>query len=371
MVLVCFIASYNYVKKYSPSRIDMLNPYLLISLLFFSILCGVRYAVGVDYISYYDCYVNSVKFSNNFAHMERGWSYISEYMAKSGFHFSIYFGMIAGLQYYFVTKAFNKVSKLLPWGVIVFFLMGEFLLFLNVLRQAIVVACFLYIVMAKPNIKIWKFLLISVLLFFIHKTAIIMIVFLPFIKYKGRLNIKPKLLSIVYIFCVIFGLKSNVLLGVLSNPFILGIIGGSEYASYINDPTKILGGTNVQLGLGYALICIVNILTILFFKQLTIKFPKYNDCFKWFYIWYVGLCINALTPNSIIVSRLTMFLTIFSIPVYALILRNSVGVKVNKLNERIIGLFVFCSMWIIFMFTYILKPQLTTNWHFFWDYIYI
>lgn len=370
LVLFCFITSYAYTRVCPKSRLTIFHPLLLICLFSVCIVCGIRYGVGVDYFSYYDCYIKSANISNGFAHMEKGWSIISEGMSKLGIHFTLYFALIAGVQFFFVIEAFKKHSNLLPYGILVFFLMGEFIIFMNVLRQTIIIAVFLFIVMAKPNVKLWQLIAISLVFSLIHKTALLMILFYPVIMSRKTWNIYPAVLVIIYLFCIRIGLNGSFLEDFLSNPLIINIIGGSDYASYIKDPAKAMAGTENQVGLGYMLICMVNILVILLYKKLTISSHNYIEYSKWFYLWIIGLFLSTLTPNSIIMSRMTMLLTIFSIPVYALVLRNTIGIiKKGYPFETIAGWFIMCSMWLVFLFSYILKPQPTTKYVFFWEHM--
>src|SRR5690606_7555628 len=68
---------------------------LFIALIFYSIIFGVRYGVGTDYFAYLEAYQHATIYGELTDNNEFLFDFLTLILAKNGFHFSIYFGIIA------------------------------------------------------------------------------------------------------------------------------------------------------------------------------------------------------------------------------------------------------------------------------------
>lgn len=353
-------ASISYSNS-SLTSIQLKDVRILYIILIYSFICGIRYDVGVDYMSYYESYDSYVRFGASQAEIsqEPGWLWYTNLLASQGLHYSIYFATIAFAQIFLIVFAFKKSPELLPYVIFVFFVSEWFILSQNVLRQIIVTLLSLYIVIRYPKISLLKSIIISLLAACIHSTGILICIFIPIVKYDwSKVNFKPFMLITIYIFIAAIGLKVKILDTIVSNPIFNLILAGSDYQYYLT-ANKIDQGADTIIGLGYLLNIIVRCIIISQYKNISKNYPKYR--FKsWFYCYYISLCITALFPTSILFTRLFWFLSILNIPVFAVFFKycfNTISINVNRKFRMQIGTIVLSCMLMLSVTSLYLKPE--------------
>lgn len=139
--------------------------YMIIGI--FTLVIGLRYDVGNDYVSYKGFFSNP----HLFPKMEYGFTYINKFFHYMGFHFSTIFILGALLEILFFVRAFQNFKYVLPWSF--FFLFTTLALFNwdNILRQSIAFCIFLYAVRFINERKIIPYALCIVLAGAFHKSA--------------------------------------------------------------------------------------------------------------------------------------------------------------------------------------------------------
>ena len=318
-IAICVLgASAIKYKNLKYSKIYFRHPLIIGMLLFYTLLCAVRYNVGVDYPTYlheFERYkiFTSYEGVNNF---EAGWAWFSWLLSTQDVPYPIYFGIIAFFQFFFLLYAFKERPHLLP-GVIVAFFFGHFFLdFQNVIRQNLVMIIFLAIVMNKNDVGLIKSVIIMGVCFFIHRSALLAIFLLPFIYISKPFRYELKIAPMLFIICVIVGLKYDIFSNIISNDVFVTAALNSQYAYYLDDEFVSLG-MGRTMGMGFLLKCIVDFLLISSGFKLYQQYKcdkMFIPCYRFF---YVGKCLKYLVPTSMVLGRPILYLTFFTLPIIA------------------------------------------------------
>lgn len=159
---------------------------MLLILLAFALVAGLRWQVGVDHLNYLTAYQSLVSdIDYGVPSTEVGFLYLSKLFASLGVHFAFYFGFIAFLQIYFFYRTFNLERHILPFLGAVLVLGSQYLDWMNGMRQALAAAIFVYstryILERKMGWYVGAVLLASTF----HKSALVL---LPFY-FIGRVDI--------------------------------------------------------------------------------------------------------------------------------------------------------------------------------------
>ena len=357
-------------KNSGYTKIYFRHPLIIGILLFYTLLCAVRYNVGVDYPVYlheYERYklYTSYEGVNNF---EPGWAWFSWLLSTEDVPYPIYFGIIAFFQFFFLLYAFRKRPYLLP-GVIIAFFVGLFFLdFQNVIRQNLVMSVFLAIVMNKEDIGLAKCILLLGACYFIHRSVLIVILLIPFIymskPYKYEFVVAPFML----ILCAFVGFKYDMFSIIINNASFIDTILNGPYAYYMNEENISLG-MGKTMGVGFLIKCLADLLLISNGKKLFEYYhndDKFIICYRFLYI---GKCLSYLVPTSMVLGRPLLYLTFFYLPLLAyffhyLIIKYKSQSSIQKLTDTALVL----SLCVLFFAAYFLTPEgYMSEFHFIWE----
>jgi len=186
------------IKKYR-----LFDPNVLLSIIVFALVCGLRYNVGADCESYASYFEHFVETGSNVAdYDEPVFTAFTLAVAKLSGSRVLYLSLIAFVELLFLYSAFKTRRFIYPFLGLVLVLGPHFLDFNNGLRQMIVACMFVYsLQQAVDNSRI--FLYVCVILFgiTIHRSAVILLLAIPLVKYKGfvdyRIAISVLLMSII------------------------------------------------------------------------------------------------------------------------------------------------------------------------------
>lgn len=147
--------------------------------IFFSIILllvsGLRYDIGVDYLSYLSLYQDS--FEINPEINEKGFAILFHTLYRLGISYDIVSFILSFFTIYFVFKYINRYSTNHLFSILIFFTFGQFYFnTFNSVRQTLVTYAFYLLLI---YIKERKFIIYSIyvifLAFILHSTAIILI----------------------------------------------------------------------------------------------------------------------------------------------------------------------------------------------------
>lgn len=183
------------------SKVFLINRYtsthtfdicMLCGILIFTLVFGLRYDVGVDYLNYLDIYQYL-----DVDRFELLFKYLVIFLAENNFHFSVLFSILAFLQIFFFIYAFKCEKFLYPSLVYVLFCGQYFLLWMNVIRQDLATCILIFSINFIVSKKFVAYLCCCILAFGFHKSAILFLLFYPFFK-NGADYFRKRYLSFLY-----------------------------------------------------------------------------------------------------------------------------------------------------------------------------
>ena len=298
-LLVCMLGLSKYAQvthKWAP---------IIIAILLYAIVFGVRYGVGADYLAY----LNYYKFPEqiNKENIEAGFVFLIKSLSSIGLHYSFYFGIIAFVQLYCIYKSIQKYDYAFVSLTFVFMLEGYWLTFSNGLRQ---VLAFSILVCAIPYLVKQKwipFAILGLLATCFHKSAIIPLLVYPLFCIR-KLYFNSIVLQLIVLAISILLMNVNIVSFILDK--VEGIIYTLGYGVYVENDYNF--STDVGLGIGFYVTLFSNIILILnsngmkqMFKETWIPYA-YN-------LFYIGVILKYIFISSQFFSRINYYFLYFEL----------------------------------------------------------
>lgn len=153
------------------------------------ILSAFRYGIGADYFSYMFLYkrlfvnvVPELKFGRQ--KQEAGFRALGSLIKTLGANYQVYLAILALLSLFFVYKISVKYSKNPMLSMTTYYAFYYFVWTLSSLRQGLAMAVGMYFLLEAINNKRWvAFLVVSVLMYFVHTSSLILLVMYLLAKY--------------------------------------------------------------------------------------------------------------------------------------------------------------------------------------------
>lgn len=260
-----------------------LNKYLKWYVVFFTIICAIRWNVGADAISYAYMFENGDYRKREDINGEILFYGLTKLSSLLGLPFVIGMGLCAFLQIYPITKALQEYKYVLV--VLPFVLFGSryFLDLNNGVRQMIVASMFIYASRFIVDKKAWHYAIFIVLGAMIHQSAYMLIPFY-FIPNKVIIADKRKLMLLVFTICFIMG-QSPAFQGAITYAEDLAKLFG--YEGYTERVGLFLSQGKTDESLAFGPMMLSYLLTAYF----TIWFgpylkESYEDKIPYFNLWY-------------------------------------------------------------------------------------
>lgn len=342
------------------SRYKSAKPLLIImAILLPCILSGLRdYSIGHDVLVYgkpwferacsYHAYIDYVKKANEYS-IGIGYAtlnYIVSRFSNNMHVFLFVYQLLQMIILYYAIKPFeDKISIAFAFFVYYF---AYYNISLNILRQIlsmmIVLFSYRYIVEKKPI----KFILIVLLAYSVHSTAIISLVLYPISWAINNPELKKIFKIVILVLCTIFTFGYQVIFKIMTS---LNIISLERYSHYMTDDD--VGGRYVRL--------------IYWSVLLIIIFWKRKECIKEYtdsttlqiYMIISGLMTIVMFLGSSWGVRVAYYFDIFQIlfvPVIVKTLPFKCGNKKHNASYFVIGLFII----VFWVFNFIIRNGAAT-----------
>ena len=282
--------------------------------LIFAIVNGARYDVGVDYLNYLEIYTSGkILYAKKYELLFKGLTWIWTELHAHAFFF---FFSIAFIQIVCFFLAFKDERFLYP--LLVFFLQmnGEFFVWMNISRCAIAMCIWLaslkFLIEKKPLL----YYLGCLIAFGFHRSAIILIVFYPFLRsgkdFFPRRSVQFMLIIGALLISVFFNsvfMRMEGLVTLYQNAL------GGEKDIYSNYDFQVMLDSipNEQKGTGLAAIfnLAVAFIIILFSNKLKAFYPSKKFTIIYFF-FILGLFFKyVFPPNTISLSRPFRYFNVF------------------------------------------------------------
>lgn len=300
-------------KQLSNNSMEVCTPFwtfeIVASIMLFAFISGVRWNVGVDYLAYLDNYLK-IQYSGytNFE-KELGFDFLTNLLAGSGVHFSVYFGLLAFLQIFFIYKTFSNERYLFPFlGLMVLF-GPEYLSWMNGMRQMLVATAFVWSIPFIRKRQFLNYFIFVAIASLFHKSATMLLIFY-FIPNKDYF--KNRMLTLGLVVATLYLGNNNFWIDSLKNlGTLLDFIGYNKYSEGI--VTLIEEEQLRNIGPRRLVIILVALITIWFSPQLKERFAATNFL-SYYNLAVLGfLLYNLLGNTHHIFIRPIGYLTIFSV----------------------------------------------------------
>lgn len=351
------------LRSRNRSNTSFFNIETFLILLIFSIFSGMRYDVGVDFSAYLDSYLSISQSSESHLYYEPLFYFFTRFFSEAGFHYSIYFGIIAFIQLFFVLYAFKEERYLYPFLIFVLMTNGTFFTFMNGIRQSIVLCVFIYMVKFAQQKKIIPFLIGVFVTYFIHKSSLFLIPLFVLLIIK-----KEYFKSIWLQYALIIGAALLSSSSVWDNFIdILGkatVLFGYE-ENYGNlDRVMEIFEQDYTKGIRFYAPLLIYLTVTLFYNKLKENY-KGTSFLTYYNLYFIGAICYFLFYNNVLLRRPAMYLIYIHIIITAYLLHYLwSNIQKNKLYFPVF--FTVIVLHLLILYAYI-AANFHTYYHFFWD----
>lgn len=355
------------INSHFQKEIPFLTWEIVLPILLFAFISGIRWKVGMDHQSYLQNYKYLLQGAES-REFEGAFMHISKLFATMNLHFTFFFGFWAFLQIFFFYLAFKKERYLLPYIGVIIVLGGYYIGWMNGIRQTIAACMFVFSIQFINDRKPWQFFLTIFTATLFHQSAVLLFIFY-FIPQRDFFKNRYINLGLL-VLTVIVG----------TNPYWIDLLNNLEgllnfigYEGYADKLEYIIFELKKEMNLGprRMSLLLLNALVIWYHPQLKGFFFKRN------YQYYFNLSIigaflfNLLANTGNIFLRPVAYFTIFQIPVtaYLLYYLKSKKYKDLPLMYIVVFLIVISYMLVAIIADSKLGELDQTNFRFFWDYM--
>lgn len=279
--------------------------WIIFIIIFF--IVGFRNNVGTDWNAYNNSY-NYLKLTGfSDQNYELGFLFINKFFANLNMPVTFMFGTIALIGWIFIIK--SQSLKILPFLIFLIFVDEYFFWSMNVIRQFVSMAIFLYAIKFIEKKDVYKYFTLITIACLFHYSALILfpLYFVPW----GLIYNKRILFIIFLVSLFLSNLSSFVGFVYLVFFYIVDFIPFLSKYSWYFQSTK-LEATEVNVGLGYLFRVIIVFIIIYFSNALIEKYPT------------AKIYITMFLIGSIIFNLFFMFTLLLRINQYFLFMRCSV-----------------------------------------------
>ena len=277
--------------------------FYLVPVSLISLIIGLRYDVGVDYLAYKEIYETRFVggFNESLENIEFLYAVISFCCYKFGMPYYLLFVIMAFIPFYFYYKSFHCFRYLFPYATYFLISLGILFLYLNIQRQAIAFFILLYSVNYIIKKRLFFFLLCCLIAAGFHVTSFYFIPCFLFYYFPQRQLLSSNFLVFVYTLTWLFSSYLQHFLFEMITPFLSG-----RYATYL----EIMNEWEMEGGSGIGLI-ILHLVDIILILNSSILFYKYRqERFDiYFRIYFVGTIIANIAGVNMVLSRLPFCFT--------------------------------------------------------------
>lgn len=272
---------------------------IVLSIAIITIVMGLRFKTGTDYIMYWTEYLHISK-GHEFSRaggFEKGYELITRLFAWLQLHYTIYFAFWALLQAFLLFYGLRHHKFLLPWMGLLLVLGPYSINWFSFIRQWVVTCAFLPMLYLIYHKKYFPYVVITLALSTIHLSALLLLV-LYFLPYKKIANQKKHVYWIVFAIVVILGIRPVWV--VLFKPFVplLPLLGYDRYVDMFNE---LIQGNYRLLAFGPLHIIVLYSQIVVLFYYNRIKSYKHNDKLLplFFSFAFLAICLDNLLVNTV------------------------------------------------------------------------
>ncbi len=325
-------------------------------ILFFTLIFGLRYNVGTDYLRYLYTYNTGIGIER----YESIFQYIGILFRSQYIHYSWYFALWSFLQIFFVYYALRDERRLIPY-VVISLIMGQYFIhWMNGIRQDTAACIFFYSVLFICDRKWFKYILACIIMTGFHSSAIILIpLYFLLVKAKDLTYsriFQSVLLTIAFMIALTKRDYTSELL-----PFIESYIVNTDYEVYTESAIeRLIEMTKAGSGISFKILFLINLCIIYYSNNLKSyfegrKFTIYYNLYFW------GAVFQLFFINNLLLARPFRYFRLFNMLMIAYLLFYLYKNRMIGNNFFMFTIIVVCLL-LLFFATIINEP-----FSFIWD----
>lgn len=335
--------------------------YIIGILLIYSVIFGIRYGVGMDFLVYLESYESKGVSKYSYVDLyEPGFMAIIKIFSFLNLHFSFFFGFVAFLQLYYVFKTFRYNFELYPYLVYTFMIGCVWLDFSNGLRQILALCFFIYSLslLDKKHWLITSFIYI-LLAASMHKSAILLIILCVLLHKKDIWFNNLKIQFVAFVLAFIIGNIGFVQQVIEQFDVVLSYM---QYDHYLErTDLEDMVEKKVSKGIGFYGILITDIILVACSNSVK-RYFYYNPYFKRIYnLYFIGVLIRYAFLTSLLIQRVNYYFYFFKFVIAAHTL-----LYAKKHNKLIFVALIFLYL-LLFIGTLSSMEINTSLYKFFWQ----
>lgn len=293
---------------------------VLIPLLVFTLIIGLRDGVGIDFYSYRDAFLKGYDMDR----MEIGFKLLIQILKWCCMPAQMLFIVVAFLQVYTFTRFTKYYPNIYPWTFFFYFTTLFAFFSFNGLRQSLAFTILLWSVYFIYRRQPIKYLILVLLAASIHRSALL---FMPFYYLLNYDIIKNQLYQfLIYIGAFVFGLTVAEQLWLYFDLFVefTGIEGYNT-----NSLSQVEWGSDSNRGLGLFFWLLTDSFVIFNSNRLKefYKDTPFNICYQ---LYFIGIFLEPIVGLSYLM-RINIYFVYFRIIVYAFLMQWVFKYQRNKL----------------------------------------
>ncbi len=275
-------------------------------ILLYSLIFGVRYGVGTDYLNYLDIYENWGYGIDDESRIELGFATILSFCSNLNLSKGWLFFILSFLQIFVLSIAINKRGNVAPYIYLLFIILGVGIQsYNNIIRQAIAFSIFVVAIDSIVEKRMIKYLILITLATFFHKSAILLYpVYFLFVKSDNYFkDIKIQLVFLCCSYILFFVNIFDVVVGYFD--FFIVFLG---YDNYL-DSDFLLVDKSFS----------INNIFIIFFQIVIILCSSkvkeyYNDRYLniVYDLFFVALCLSNIFRGSESITRILVYFSLLN-----------------------------------------------------------
>lgn len=287
----------------------------------FSIVIGLRYNVGMDYMTYYYSYISQSSQGMDWFFFEPGFVALNRLLFLNGFPVYSLFICVALLQIFCFYKAFQDKVYLLPFAVYALFVLGHVFFMMNGLRQGVAqMIMFVGLRYAFDKRNIWKFVIYLIIAISFHYSALICLPMITLCIMRERTKLDSRwILSGIFVFAIVFQEFLFDKFLVVFDSFLtnLNFSKMSDFGLSEDTLSKFDGAWQLAMRTGFGRIANY-IVVLLFIYSSKYLYSIYGMDFQnYFRLFYIGELIAVVAGLDMNLRRLASYFSIFNIMIMA------------------------------------------------------
>lgn len=298
------------------------NILCVLAILIATLVAGLRYGVGTDFFNYQDRFNHYIEYPNiNIKRSNVGFGILIKAILLVTQNSQVLFIVTAFIINTLIILFIRKNTKLYDVGFYLFICLYFYCSSLNIMRQWISIAIFLYALKYAYDNKFIKYIIATLIATSFHITSLIMIPL--YFLFRIKLNKKNMiiLLSVIALLLILFYTVGVQIAEAFNMP--------EKYLKYMKFDSTLDGG-----GVAYVVFIIITLTIIGRNFNTYIKQNEYGE--QQIKLLIIALTVSVLSTNSMIFNRMQLYF----VPILAITIPNLIPLFEKKKTRMVVQILI-------------------------------